>query len=160
LLPGIWEQALSSETEIIIPAEALFGSGEYDVSDPSKQRFLAAIRQALQGALDEAGEERRFLRVTRQGHTDSDPIKSTAMSRAIPTNWELSSRRATGVLRFFEQEGLNATEYNVVAMGLANTMPVINGNTNEDKKRNRRIVIRIEPDLDKIRASLKAKKPG
>ncbi|GEM_PF-1793141 len=143
-----------SETEIVIPAEALYASGGYDVTDPSKQTTLKTIRQALREALDQAGEDRKFLRIIIEGHTDSDPIKSSTATKEIPTNWELSSRRATGVLRFFEEGGLIASDYNIVAMGLADTVPVATGNTENDKRRNRRIVIRIEPDLDKIRASL------
>jgi chemotaxis protein MotB len=89
-----------------------------------------------------------------EGHTDSDPIKKQAVTPAIKTNWELSSRRATGVLRFFEEDGLNSREYNIVAMGLGDSVPVADNLTEEGKAMNRRIVIRIEPDLEAIKSTL------
>jgi outer membrane protein OmpA-like peptidoglycan-associated protein len=156
LLPAMASQTQYSETQIVIPAGALFASFGFDdyLNDPVKLKLLTDIRQALKDTLDAAGEERKFLRVTIEGHTDSDPVKPSAVTRAIPTNWELSSRRATGVLRFFEAGGLTAQQYNIVAMGLADTQPVAPNTTEEEKKKNRRIVIRIEPDIDKLRQSL------
>jgi outer membrane protein OmpA-like peptidoglycan-associated protein len=154
-LPSMSDQTQYSETQIVIPAGALFGSYGFDdyLNDPTKLKLLTDIRQALRDALDQAGAERRFLRIIIEGHTDSDPIKPSAINRAIPTNWELSSRRATGVLRFFEEGFLTAKDYNIVAMGLADTVPVVSNETEEEKKKNRRIVIRIEPDIDKIKSS-------
>ena len=160
LLPGLETETQYSETEIVIPAEALFSSFGFDVTDPSKRQILVAIREALREALDQAGEEHKYLRIIIQGHTDSDPIKPNAITREIPTNWELSSRRATGVLRLFEEGGLTADHYNIVAMGLADLFPIAPNDTEENKKRNRRIVIRIEPDLDRIRESFQNQVPS
>jgi chemotaxis protein MotB len=56
-------------------------------------------------------------------------------------NWELSSRRATGVLRFFKDGGLPAQEYNIMAVGLADTQPVTPNTTEDGKQQNWRIVI-------------------
>jgi outer membrane protein OmpA-like peptidoglycan-associated protein len=155
-LPSCLEQPSYSETEIVIPSAALFRSYGFDdyLYDEQKRGCLSAIGNAIKEALNEAKDRRRFLRVVIEGHTDSDPIKKEAVTRAIPTNWELSSRRATGVLRFFEDGGLNAGEYNVVAMGFADTVPVADNTTDKGKAKNRRIVIRIEPDLEAIKANL------
>jgi flagellar motor protein MotB len=153
VLESAGAQTRYSETQVMIPAEALFASYGFDAESSGKD-LLAKIREALREALDGAGERRRFLRVIIEGHTDSDPIKPKARTKAIPTNWELSSRRATGVLRFFEEGSLTASDYNIVAMGLADSVPIAFGRSDEDKKRNRRIVIRIEPDLEGIRDSI------
>jgi flagellar motor protein MotB len=152
VLDAVGAQAPDSETEVVIPSEALFASYGFDADAPGKA-LLSRIRQALLEALDAAGESRTFLRVIIEGHTDSDPIKPKAVRRGIETNWELSSRRATGVLRFFEEGGLIAARYNVVAMGLADSvpLPVLAGDAEENKRRNRRIVIRIEPDIEGIK---------
>jgi outer membrane protein OmpA-like peptidoglycan-associated protein len=154
-LPSMSDQTKYSETQIVIPAGALFGSYGFDdyLYDPTKRQLLIDIREALRDALDQAGEERKYLRIIIEGHTDSDPIKPGSATHAIPTNWELSSRRATGVLRFFEEGNLAAKDYNIVATGLADTVPVASNVSEEDKRQNRRIVIRIEPDIDKIKAS-------
>jgi outer membrane protein OmpA-like peptidoglycan-associated protein len=151
-LPPSGSQTQYSETQIVIPANALFASFGYDdyLRDPAKRELLTAIRSALLDALNQAGEQRRSLHIIIEGHTDSNPIKPSAITPAIPTNWELSSRRATGVLRFFEDGGLGAAEYNIVAMGLADTQPVASNDTEEGRSQNRRIVIRVEPDLERF----------
>lgn len=156
LLPARAEQPRYSETEIIIPSAALFRSFGFDdfLFDQEKRDVLTAIRDAIHGALDDARDQRKYLRVVIEGHTDSDPIKREAVTAAIKTNWELSSRRATGVLRFFEDAGLSSKEYNIVAVGLADSVPVADNATEEGKAKNRRIVIRIEPDLEAIKSNL------
>lgn len=156
LLPKHLEQPTYSETEIIIPSAALFRSYGFEDyrESPEKLELLGIIRSAIKETLDEAKEQKKFLRVVIEGHTDNVPIKKGAESPYIPTNWELSSRRATGVLRFFEEGGLSSNEYNIVAMGLADTAPVSDNATEEGRAKNRRIVIRIEPDLELIKTSL------
>lgn len=155
LLSQISSQTEFSETQIVIPARALFapcGIDDYR-NNPGGLKLLTDIRQALKDTLDQAGEDRKFLRITIEGHTDSDVIGARGCGRDIPTNWELSSRRATGVLRFFEEGGLLPQKYNIMAVGLADTHP-LPLNTTEQKKSNRRIEIKIEPDIDKLRHSL------
>jgi outer membrane protein OmpA-like peptidoglycan-associated protein len=160
LLPSVFSQTQSSETQIVIPAGALFASFGFDdyLNDPTKLKLLTDIRQTLKESLDAAGKERKFLRVIIEGHTDGDPVKLGPTTKCIPTNWELSSRRATGVLRFFEEGGMSAQEYNIVAMGLADTQPVAPNTSEVEKSKNRRIVIRVEPDIDKLRKSLSLSK--
>ncbi|MBI3330440.1 MAG: OmpA family protein [Nitrospinae bacterium] len=156
-LPGDVPSPLYAETEIIIPSAALFRSFGFDdfLDEESKKKLLAAIGEALRESLGGAGERRQFLRIVVEGHTDSDPIKAEAVTREIPTNWELSARRATGVLRFFEQLGVTAKEYKIVAMGLADTVPAAGNDTDKGKAENRRIVIRVEPDIRAIQTYLK-----
>jgi len=157
LLPSTSSETEYRETEIVIPTDGLFAPFGFD-AEPVKLKLLTDIRQALKETLDKAGAERRFLKITIEGHTDSDPIRLSAVTTYIPTNWELSSRRATGVLRFFEDGGISSREYNLVAVGLADTQPVAPNETDEGKSKNRRIVIRIEPDINKLRNELSAAK--
>lgn len=73
-----------------------------------------------------------------EGHTDSDPV-----SNAIyPSNWELSSARASSVVRHF----INNYKFNpsiFIAAGYADTVPVVKGNSQKDKQKNRRVEIVI-----------------
>lgn len=156
LLTGQVPLVQESETQIVIPEAALFRSGRFDdfLKDPEKRRVLSVIRDALRTALDQAKEQRAFLRVVIEGHTDNVKINSLASTEAIKTNWELSSRRATGVLRFFEEGGLDSKVYNIVAMGYADSVPVATNDTEEGRAKNRRIVIRIEPNLEAIKKQL------
>lgn len=159
-LPADAPPVLVEETQVSIPSGALFRSFGYDdfVTDPTKLRFLGALRDAVRLALDAVEpSRRRFVKVIIEGHTDSNPIVRAAVTRAIPTNWELSARRATGVLRFFAEGGMGAADYNIVAVGLADTVQAAPNTTEEGRAANRRIIIRITPDIEAIRASIGAR---
>ena len=52
-------------------------------------------------------------KVVVEGHTDDRPISS----RRFPSNWELSSARASAVARFFESEGLKGKRIRVIGYG-------------------------------------------
>jgi outer membrane protein OmpA-like peptidoglycan-associated protein len=151
-LPSVSPRPVYRETEIIIPSGALFRSFSYDdfITDSSKAHLLTTIGAALKEALDTAGDRRRFLKVVIEGHTDSAQIRPNAITKAIPTNWELSSRRATGVLRFFESLGMSTEKYRMVAVGLADSQPIATNETASGKAQNRRIVIRVEPSIEAI----------
>lgn len=158
LLPPTAREMQVSETRIVIPDVALFKNFGYDdyLRDKKKGELLMDVCHALKNSIDQQGEDRRLMRIVIEGHTDNVPIDSTDES-CIKTNWELSSLRATGVLRYFEGCGLKAGEkageYNIMAVGLADTQPVA-PNIPQEKHKNRRIVIRVEPDVDKIRSGL------
>jgi hypothetical protein len=155
-LPQEMEKPTFSELEISIPSVVLFRSFSYDdfLRDDGRRRFLTLVRSAIAEAMGSLGDRSRYLRMVIEGHTDSDPILRHAVTEAIPTNWELSSRRATGVLRFFKEAGLAPEDFEMVAVGLADTEPVGDNRTEAGKDQNRRIVIRIEPNLERIRRNL------
>jgi chemotaxis protein MotB len=70
--------------------------------------------------------------ITVEGHTDSAPVKG-AMS-----NWELSTLRATSVLRFMiEKENFSPTK--IQASGYADTRPISDNRTAGGRSLNRRI---------------------
>ncbi|EHJ49616.1 OmpA/MotB domain protein [Solidesulfovibrio carbinoliphilus subsp. oakridgensis] len=84
-------------------------------------------------------------RVTVEGHTDNRPIESWL----YPSNWELSSARASRVARLLIDGGVPAGHMRVE--GLADTQPVA-PNTDpagrsiaENQARNRRVVILVSP---------------
>lgn len=54
-----------------------------------------------------------------QGHTDDSPTNS----KRYPTNWELSSMRATNVLRFFMSQGID--KFMLKSSGFADTRPKV-----------------------------------
>ncbi len=78
----------------------------------------------------------RMIRV--EGHTDNVPT-SGARSNRYPTNWELSTARATAVVRHLQ--GLGVPPEQLSAAGYASYQPVGNNDTPEGRSRNRRIVI-------------------
>ncbi len=73
-----------------------------------------------------------------EGHTDSRPISTPE----YPTNWELSTARATAVLRDLLAAGVTAPRLS--AAGYADTRPRDSGTDEEALARNRRVDIVVE----------------
>jgi chemotaxis protein MotB len=111
------------------------GSAEFD---PAKVGVLKEMAEALKtGAyLD--------YRIIVEGYTSDAPI-STAM---YPSNWELSTARASRIVRYFAEQGIEAKR--LVAVGFGETQPKVpnrNGAGDpimENRELNERIVIKFE----------------
>ncbi|WP_048602699.1 flagellar motor protein MotS [Rubeoparvulum massiliense] len=74
-----------------------------------------------------------------EGHTDSDPI---VYSHRYPSNWELSTARASTVIRYFiDEHKMDPSRF--VAVGYADQQPVASNDSAEGKQQNRRVVIVI-----------------
>ena len=69
-----------------------------------------------------------------EGHTDNFPIRS----EHYPSNWELSSARASSVVRYLTDVELLAPE-KFVASGLAATVPIATNATEKGRATNRRV---------------------
>ncbi len=79
-----------------------------------------------------------------EGHTDNNPIYGR-LKQQYPTNWELSTARATTVLRFLiEQTGMDPQEF--AATGYADTRPAVPNDTEEGQAQNRRVEIVLYPE--------------
>ena len=80
-----------------------------------------------------------------QGHTDDSPIHT----EQFPSNWELSSARASAVTRFLIDNGIDPTRLR--AVGLADNQPLYpNRNAygepiQHNQQRNRRVRLRMDP---------------
>ncbi len=75
-----------------------------------------------------------------KGHTDNEPISSAR----FPSNWELSSARASTVVRLLVQNGV--PPFYVSAEGYAQYHPVATNDTAQGRARNRRVEIVYERD--------------
>ena len=75
-----------------------------------------------------------------EGHTDKTPIATDR----YPSNWELSSARASVVVRHFLKNGFLANRFR--AVGYADTKPVATNKTFEGRAKNRRVRLRIQED--------------
>jgi len=79
-----------------------------------------------------------------EGHTDNNPIYGQLQQR-YPTNWELSTARATTVLRYLiEQTGMNPQDFS--ATGYADTRPAVANDSEEGQAQNRRVEIVLYPE--------------
>lgn len=108
----------------IVTDQVLFVSGEADVQIRGKQ-ILNGVVSALK-KLDN--------HIQIEGHTDSRPISNGR----YPSNWELSTSRATNVLRYFvDVEGYPRER--ISASGYGDTKPLAPNDTAAGQSKNRRV---------------------
>lgn len=103
------------------------------------------IKTQGQGALEKiAGVLAKVddKRIDVEGHTDNVPI-SGKLAQRYPSNWELSATRATNVVRFLEDKGVNPAR--MAAVGKSEFRPVASNETPEGRRLNRRIEIVLTP---------------
>lgn len=110
-----------------INASVLFGSGQAFLEGESV-KVLMAVAEVLT-------EVDNHIQV--EGYSDNAPIKSVM----YPSNWELSSARASGVARLFVENGIQPER--VVVVGYGENKPVDTNDTQEGRARNRRVTIMI-----------------
>ncbi len=122
-----------NEQIITIPGEVLFGAGDALLKWESL-RTLAQVARNIQGKIN--GEPGWQVRV--EGHTDNIPI----LSGNYASNWELSSARALNVVRFFMDNNFFPPEQ-MQAMGYGEFKPLVPNDSNNNRKKNRRVEIRL-----------------
>jgi len=124
-------------TIIEINSAAFFDSGSATLSKAGE----SILRDM---AVDLRSNRFKDYQITVEGHTDDTPI-STAR---FPSNWELSTARASAVVHFFLDQGIPALKLR--AAGYADTFPKApNRDVNgiaipQNQSQNRRVVIKLE----------------
>lgn len=114
-----------------VAEQLFFESGRANLKDSGKA-VLKQVAAALQGYEDKA------IRVV--GHTDNVPI-ARAWREVFPSNWELSAARATTVVRFLQDAGIEPAR--LIATGRAQYAPVAPNDSAEGRQKNRRIEITL-----------------
>ena len=126
---------LQGKLTVNILDHVLFDSGEAAVK-PEGQEILRRLAAVL------AAHTNRAIHVI--GHTDNVPIRAGARGR-FPSNWELSTTRATAAVRFLhEQAGVNPRQLG--ALGYGEFHPIADNATAEGRAKNRRIAVVILPE--------------
>jgi chemotaxis protein MotB len=123
---------LQGKLTVNILDRVLFDSGEADLKagGATVLRKVAAILK-----------DHPNLKIHVIGHTDNVPIRASARHR-FPSNWELSTARATAAVRFLtETAGVDPRRLG--AVGYGEFRPVADNATSEGRARNRRIAITI-----------------
>jgi chemotaxis protein MotB len=110
----------------VVTDAALFASGRADLGAPGRELLVR-----LAGPLKTLTNP-----VVIEGHTDSLPIRNAQYA----SNWELSTARATNVLRWLV-DGAGFPANRLSASGYADTQPVADNATIEGRARNRRVDI-------------------
>ncbi len=123
---------------IDISASTLFKEGEAKLQ-PGALETLQQVALVL---------SQENLPVEVEGHTDDVPIKNTQ----FPSNWELSSGRASMVVRMLVTYGV--IEKRLTAVGMASNQPLEPNDTPEHRAKNRRVSITIlSPEFDRLNQS-------
>ena len=120
----------------VFPSEVLFASGSTELNEEGQGEMLKVARALLEIGSEIPDDINWVLRV--DGHTDNIPLSG---SGAIRDNWELSSERATAVVRFFIENGIPARR--LVAAGFGEFQPLEEADTDEARAKNRRIELKL-----------------
>lgn len=116
--------------ELSMRDSLLFGSGQ---AEPHYDAFPVMDRIAgIISGTDNA------IRV--EGFTDNRPIRTGR----FPSNWELSAARSSAVVRMLAAEGVAPSR--MAAIGYGAYQPVARNDTEEGRRRNRRVVLLISRD--------------
>lgn len=137
---AIQDTAQPQLQKITFSDKILFDQGS-DELRPEGERILRGIA----GMLNRLRRDRTFDEIQIRGHTDNVPIHTAE----FPTNWELSSARATSVVRFFVDEcGLQPGNGLLLsAQGYSEFDYIRPNNSGSNRAFNRRIEIVIKYPL-------------
>lgn len=119
--------ANESWVELSLSSEFLFASGSAE-ANANASGLLSELADVLSGFDNE---------VQIVGHTDDVPISNAQFSN----NWELSSARAVAIVNTLAFQGLDPQRLS--ATGFGEHRPIADNTTEEGRKRNRRVVIRV-----------------
>jgi chemotaxis protein MotB len=125
---------LADRLSVSLVDKILFPSGEADIT-PAGLKVLERVGNIIKNVED------KIIRV--EGHTDNVPI-AARLQKQFPTNWELSTARATNVVRFL-QDKVGIAPIRLQAVGLSEYHPVTSNETPEGRSKNRRIEIALLP---------------
>lgn len=113
--------------EVEINTSVLFPSGSAELSQPASN-ILRELAESFKTSNNP---------IYVSGYTDDQPINTLK----YPSNWELSAARSASVVRLFIQVGIKPTRLG--AIGFAEFRPVADNISDENRQKNRRVIVRI-----------------
>jgi chemotaxis protein MotB len=128
-------EEIEGRLKVTFVDKILFDSGSVVIKDKGREALLR---------LAESFRNNPDQNIIVEGHTDDMKIGATLQQR-FPTNWELSTARATAVVRFLQEKGGIAPE-RLTASGFSFYKPVAANDTEEGRSQNRRIEIIMVPN--------------
>lgn len=120
----------------VFQSEVLFPVGGNELDDAGRVEMDKLASALLELAQEIPAEINWVLRV--DGHTDNAPLSGTGRYR---DNWELSSARATSVVKYLITKGVPANR--LVAAGFGEFQPIAEGDTPDVRSQNRRIELKL-----------------
>ena len=134
---------LADRLSLNIVDKILFPSGEDQITDAGKE-----VLKRVGGVLAQVKD--KTIRI--EGHTDNVPTGKPLRQR-FPTNWELSTARATNVVRFLQDEA-HIDPTSLEAVGRGEYRPIASNKTAAGRSQNRRIEIILYPRVRAISQEL------
>ncbi len=124
---------LKDKLSVNMVEKILFDSGSAEIKKDGK-KVIDRVAEILMKVTD------KQIRV--EGYTDNVPISSRLAAR-FPSNWELSTARATTVARHLQDKGIDPKLLS--AAGYSEYRPVAGNDSDEGRAKNRRIEISLLP---------------
>ncbi len=136
---------IKDHVNLVISDEMLFSLGSAELK-PEGMALLQQLADMIKAT---------NLNISIEGHTDNVPINNAQ----FPSNWELSTARATLVTRLMIENAIEPSR--IRAVGYADTHPRASNDTAQGRERNRRVSILLhvpettasEQTLAKLQAS-------
>jgi chemotaxis protein MotB len=128
-------EEMKGKLKVTFVDKILFDSGSARINSRGRESLL----NFAQSFAESNGQQ-----IVVEGHTDNVPVGALLRDR-FPSNWELSTARATAVVRFLSEEADLIPE-SLAASGYGSYRPVAANDTEEGRSQNRRIEIILVPD--------------
>jgi len=119
----------------VFQSEVLFAQGQANIAVEGEQQ-LKKLAVALTQIAAEIPEDIDWV-LQVEGHTDDIPVRAGRFA----DNWDLSTERALSVVRFLARQGLPANR--LAAAGYGEFQPLDSAGTDEARRRNRRIEMKL-----------------
>jgi chemotaxis protein MotB len=141
---GLKVEVRNNRMLIQLPGDVLFDSGQ----DKLKAEGSKILLQVADVIGKDADLSKRLFQVA--GHTDSNPLAGGPFK----DNWGLSTMRARSVLLLLttpaDKKGGGLNPANWSAAGYADTDPVAANDTEEGRKKNRRVELVLQPNVEEM----------
>lgn len=155
------DEAVKNLKQKVIAALTGFNNNGLSIAERNGKVYVSMDEKLLfksaQWVVDEKGKQalrnlsdllaiNPEINILVEGHTDDVPMRG---SGDVKDNWDLSVMRATAVTKILlENKSINPQR--ISASGRSEFLPVVVGQTNEDRQKNRRTEIILSPRLDEI----------
>ena len=134
---GLSVEMRDGKVYVSMENKLLFDSGSWNVGREG-QKAVKELGKVLAQNPD--------IAVLIEGHTDNVPYGG---NEPLKDNWDLSTKRATEVLKLLLKNG-NIDPENLTAAGKGEYAPVAPNTTKQGRAKNRRIEVVLTPKLDEI----------
>ena len=139
---GRLREVLSGRDEVqivgdrfVFQSEVLFDQGQANIGNSGEEQLQKLAVTLADIATKIPDDINWVLQV--EGHTDDIPISAGRFT----DNWDLSTERALSVVRFLASQGVPANR--LAATGYGEFQPLASGDTDDARRRNRRIELKI-----------------